>query len=615
MPKTQFTTQEIKGYFEGKIKHLFYEDAKDKAEAMLVHSDGEFPEDLITSRRPNEPQEVLEYRKAIFIPKTKPTFNKVVSSLSKIRRANDWSIKYENQEEFSRISEDENLYEYCEVNFPYGFGSVTNWTFAALLKKYLTDPNAIVFVQPIEDVENENQYVKPFPLIFDSEFVLDYVHGDYAVLKNPEGSVYYYRREAYVGESYYFLTTEKIIRFDQIDDKGNMKMVLEVEHGLTILPCFKIGAVICQTEGSEFLYESRISAMAPELDEAIREYSDLQAAKVLHIYPERWEFTQNECVVCKGTGRRSNPNWTVGCDEDDSFPCDNPVCQNGYVVAGPYSKIMIKPADGLTAGQSVPTPPAGFIEKDVEIVKIQEEGVDKHIYNALAAINFEFLMQVPLNQSGTAKEVDKEELNNTVHAIAEDLVRVMDNVYELIALYRYKVQYPVEDIQEKMLPVITVPEKYDIVSSSVLERELSSAKTSKANPEILNALEIEYAGKKFNADPAVRDKLQLTFALDPLPNVTEEEKMSRLTNKGITQRSYVISSNIQEFINRALEEEKDFARKDIKEQREQMKKYADELIKEQDEKTAMVKAVNEDTGLDENGNPIEDDDQNPGQVN
>jgi hypothetical protein len=606
MPKLEFTPQELKAYFSDDVnaRHCFYEKSVEEAKEMSVHADGTYPCDLLDTRRPNEPVEVQAYRKEIFIPKTKPYFSKIVSSLSKIRRSSDWSIRYEG--DFPRIPEGETLEDYCEYNFPY-FTSLTNWMFSVWLKNYLVDPNAVIFVYP-EVLPVENEFLKPFPFIFDSCNVIDFVAEDYAVLVNPEGCMYSNTKGDYSGKSYFIITTERIQRYDQTDGKGSFTLMVDHLHGLQELPVYKIGAIIADAQGKRYLYESRVAGIKPEFDEAIREYSDLQAAKVLHIYPERWEYTQHECTECKGTGKRRNPRWSDGCDP--SIPCDvecdNKGCYRGYIAAGPYSKIMIRPNLALEGQQPIPTPPAGFVEKDVEIVKVQEESIDKHIFNALASINFEFLVNTPLNQSGTAKEVDKDELNNGVHAIAEDLVRNMDWLYWITAKYRYSLQYKYDDLVN-MAPTVSVPEKYDILSSTHLEAQLKSAKESKTNPAIVNALEIEYANKAFNADPEVRDTVELVLSLDPLANISEDDKMSRLSNKGILQETYVISSNINEFVQRAIEENEGFADMELKEQKEIIKKFAEELMTSQEDlKIDLADDIPEDTeGVGEGGEEIQ----------
>ena len=134
-------------------------------------------------------------------------------------------------------------------------------------------------------------------------------------------------------------------------------------------------------------------------------------------------------------------------------------------------------------------------------------------------------------------------------------------------------------------------------SSKHLEEQLASAKTNKANPAIINALEIEYAGKAFNADPEVRDTVELVLSLDPLANVSEDDKNSRLQNKGILKSTYVITSNINEFVQRALDENEGFADLELSEQKEIILKYAEELITEQEE---MKIELSDDLPEDEN---------------
>lgn len=569
----------LKPYFNGDRKHYYYSLTNDKCKAFAPHAEGCYPEHLIECRRPNEPLEVKEYRKTIWVPKTKPTFSRIVSSLSKIRRSPDWSIKYLNLKKFGKVTEGETLEDYCEKNFPY-FQSVTNWFFAVCLKKYLTDPNAVILVMPLTTDVEETEYLKPYPIIFDCCDVVEFVAEDYAILNDPIGCYYNVKAgnktKEEKGKSFYVITTASIVKYDQTDSKGNMTVVMDYKHGLARLPAFKLGGVICESEGSNYLYESRISGILPELDEALREYSDLQAAKVLHVYPERWEYTSHECTTCKGTSRRQNPNWYAGCDASIPAQIDCTTCGGrGYIASGPYSKLLVKPAE--MGKQQIPTPPAGYVEKDSEIVKLMENSVRQHIYDGMAAINFQQLAEVPLSESGVAKAVDRDEQNNTVHAIAEDGIKIMDQAYALIADYRYKTLYSFEDINN-MLPAIAVPEKFDLFTINNLQEDLAKAKTNNVNPVIRNAMEVDYAGKLFNTDTTVRDLVALTIKLDPLPGLSEDEKMSRLSNKGILPESYIISSNINEFVQRALDENTKFAGLSLKDQKAVMMNYATEVL-------------------------------------
>lgn len=558
--------------------HPYYKETLAIAEDMKVHAEGFYPYKLIHERRPHESEEVQAYREKIWVAKTKPTFSKVLNSLQKIRRSADWVIKFSDtwESDFSKVDKEETLEKYCTVNFPY-FVSITDWAFSFLLRKYLIDPNAVCFVNPLDTNIEQTEYLKPVPTIFDSLNVLDFVDEDYAVLLNPYGAVFYdgHGRQQ-LGKSIYIITTQQILRYDQKNLKMDFNLT-EYDHGLGMLPAFKLGGTLTDQVDTYFLYESRISGMIPELDEAVREYSDLQIAVVLHIFPERWEFTNVECPTCKGTGRNI-ANSEIVCHDCKGL--------GHYVNPGPASKTIITPNKNTEASGPVPTPPIGYVGKDMEVVKLQDERVKQHLADALAAINFEFLINVPLSQSGVSKQYDRNESNNTSHAVAEDIVGIMDKTVKLITRYRYQVLYPNTEDLDKMLPTIPVPENYDLYSIADSQDELNKAKEGKTNPAILNALEVDFAAKKFNSDPEVKDLVMLILQLDPLPNISEDDKMSRLSNKGITLETYVISANIQEFIQRAIDEDEKFTDKKLKEQKAKMIVYAQEVIKSNTATTA-----------------------------
>jgi len=587
LPVKIFTPEELRAYFNADMRHYFYVDCKKKYEDFLPHSDGKKPTNIIDKQRPNEPDIVKEFRLLIWEPITKPTFSRVVSSLGKIRRSSDWAIVYPN-EKFDKIVEGEELEDYCEKDFPY-FTSLTNYIFNVVLKQYLIDSNAVILIAPLVTEGLEvTDYLSPFPYLYNCCEVIDFKSEEYAVLEIAAGCIYYDNKgKLQQGRSFYVVNTMSIQRYDQIDAKKNFTLALDYQHNLGWLPAFKLGGIICDSEQNNFVYESRISGMLPNLNEAVAEYTDLQAGKRLNIYPERWEFTQHECPKCKGVGMLVNQNWKEGdAPEMRQLKCTN--CHNGYIPSGPYSKLLIRPAD--MGQQALPTPPAGYIEKDINIVKLMDESVDKHIYKALAAINFQFLEQTPLNQSGTAKEVDKEELNNTVHGIAEDLIALMDKIYRTIAYYRYLGIYAKEDV-DKMVPVIPVPEHYDLISSQYMRDEIKGARDAKINPLLISEMEVEYASKRFAQDPAINQVIRLVHVLDPLPGSTVEDKLAMAANKTITRENNIISDNLVWYVRRALFENEDFDTWEYDKQMQLMNQYAVEQITKMDEASQLIAAA------------------------
>lgn len=571
------------------------------AEKLRVHADGKMPRTLITERRPNETDKIKEYREKIYVPITKRTISKVFSSLEKIRRSQDWSVQFDAEKVSSLIKDDETLEQYCEFHYPH-FDSITNWAFSVLLRKYLIDANGIVAVIPEQMPESTTEYVKPIAIFFDSEQIMYYVEGECVVLKSRDTSTYYThggRRVNNGGAIYYVLTKNEFAKYEQISAKEFDESCI-YRHDIGELPAFKVGGVYHSRKNNDTIYESRIAGMIPSLDEAAREYSDLQAEILQHIHSEKYVFANNDCPVCNGTGQEYIIEKDEKTGEDvvkGTKVCHHCHGRGSVSNVSPYGEYVINAAK--FGEQQLPTPPIGYVTKSTDIAKFEDEHVRQHIYDALAAINMEFLAETPLSQSGVAKAYDKDELNNFVNAVAEDIVHILDNIYKFINEYRYNTLIVNPDDRKAMLPKINVPTKYDILNTSVLMAELKNARDAQAHPMILRELEIDYAKKQFNTDPEIAHMIETTFNLDPLFGMSDESKMTMLQNNGITELDYIVSCNITAFVLRAIREDKDFYSRDYKKQMEVLKKYAEEVQKANEPVNAPTFA----DMVDNSGNP------------
>ena len=571
-------------------------DCIDLAHALSVHANGEMPDDKIMSRRPSEPEEIKNYRKTIYVPKTKQAISKVIHSLEKIRRAQDWNIQYEPENVPKAIAESETLEKYCEHNYP-TFTSVTNWAFAELLKRSLIDANGIVAVILESLPKNKGEYCKPVARFFGCEQIVDFVangdENDYAVLKSKDTTSYYIttkngksRRVITNGAIYYILTPTEFVKYEQSGaNKYDAKQVYK--HNCGRMPAWKVGGIFKARKNNDTIYESRLAGMVPDLDEAAREYSDLQAEIVQHIHSEKYAYTTTDCPKCNGQGHVKDENGKfIQCTD-----CNG----TGKVLnTSPYGIHLI---DAGRAGENqVPAPPIGYIQKDTAIAKLQDERVRNHIKDALAAVNMEFLAETPIDQSGVAKAYDANELNNFVNSIAEDLVRNIDLVYWFINEYRYRIIVPDETKRRAMLPAINVPTKFDIANTTILMQELKAARDAEADPETLRVLETNYAKMQFNTTPEVANRLETIFDLDPLFGIKEENKMTMLQNGGITETAYIISCNIHAFVRRAIFEDKGFCSKDLKEKMKVLEKYAEEVAQDAQKRAEEKAAKQEDFG-------------------
>ena len=223
----------------------------------------------------------------------------------------------------------------------------------------------------------------------------------------------------------------------------------------------------------------------------------------------------------------------------------------------------------------------GYVGKEYvsEMTTILEKLLDKAQVQALAAVNMEYLDKVPLTESGTAKNIDRDEANNTVHAICEDLVYMMDEICEYIIDYRYTSYIPAEEERSKLSPQIAVPETFDLLNTQYLLAEKFAAINAKMNPSFLNKMEVEISAKKYPNDPNFVDMMQLIFELDPFPSLSVADKIALLMNRGIYEKDYVVSCNIHQFIQDAMNLNPDFDKLPLVEQKAELDKMAEALIK------------------------------------
>jgi hypothetical protein len=575
MPK--ISNEKLQMYFtsNGSIYPLYEESVK-LYDSLRIHADGEFPTALIKERRPSETEEILEYRQATYKSITKLPISKVITSFSKIRRSPDWCIDFPKLKS-SKITDDETLEKYCSEKLP-GYGSITNWLFGLLIKQNLIDANAVITVIPLENIA-EDIYTKPIPIIFNSNQIVEFNEKEkYAILRSKRKVSYMNEVNAYQdGDIFYYIDDKEIIIYEQ--RKGGFEITFQQVNIIGQFPVFRVKAEAYKQYDNLSLSRSRIDAMVPFLDEAACEYSDLKGSKIQHLYPLFWYYQNKNCNTCGGAGNKPTDNGPVQCTS-----CGG----SGKVKFSPFAHLQIDPAE--LGKQANPMPPAGYITRDTAILELQEKSVEKNNYKALAAINMQFLDQTPLSISGEAKQVDREELNNTVYNYAEDLVYSADKVIYFINEWRYFFLVPDAKARMEMLPNIPVPQNFDLLPEDYLMKEVTDARTAKINPLLIATLEQQLAAKKFYNQPNLANNIKLYFDLDPLPGVSTDEKLSMLSNKGCTQTDYIISNYMASFIKRALREDEKFGEKNYDVQMEVLIKYAEEKIKSNDEASQMVDA-------------------------
>lgn len=574
------TKEFVEPYLKGGKRHSAYDITVDIADHLSFHFDGyvyreikkfgdrdnPYFTQLIDTRRPSESDHIKEYRRKIYLPITKQPCFKIVNSLKKIVKSPDWNINWSKSLKPAKVKEEEQLEVYADTNLPF-FNSVENWFYSYGLKEILTDPNGLICVLPTNYEVNSDEYRKPYPYFINSCHVYDYLEGEYAVFRSNKS--YEYRVGNTTKKEFVVnvVTKEEIWEVRWIDDK-NISMTLVLQLNFNKMPAFRAGGVYKEIIDNSSVFESFVSPILPGLDAAAREISDLDAEVVQHIFTTMWYYASQGCASCNGTGNVIKQGKQITCST-----CDG----NGVMVKSPFKDIVIKPG---TLDEQTPKPPfAGHVEKNTEIVKIQDERIDNHIFKALASINMEFLAQVPLSESGKAKEVDRDELNNFVYGVAYHSVEnVIKKIYQYINEIRVMALNLSDKDKKEMMPAIVIPERFEILSESYLQDQIGAARTAQVDPLIITTLELDFVCKKYENYPEIREKIKSMKELDPFPTLTPEQKDAGIISGTMLKEDVMLSKYIVSFVERAVNEEKDFLIKDYEEKLAIVQGYAQEKI-------------------------------------
>mgnify|MGYP006266343943 CR=1 FL=1 len=555
-------------YHNGKETWAIKKEAVELYEALEVHANGEVPKKIIDTRRPNEPDEIKKYRYDIYAPKTEHPISKVITSLTKIRRSPDYKVDYSKSENPTYL--DNTLQKYLEETYPV-YDNIDAWLFDEALQNALIDANAVVIMLPQSYEILQNELVNPIPYICNVDDVLYYKENDFVIAcSDREINVEYDGfKQSY--EIHIVSTQNEIVEYYKTHDNKIIELN-RFTHNLGELQAFRFRGLFYDNEDGEIIWKSPIQSMVVHLNEAAREYSDLQAEKVLHIHSEKWTINTNTCNKCNGTGKVKSPGFVSNYQSCGS--CKG----SGYETVSPFKNHQINVDLAKPNQQIPPIPPAGYIQKDTQITKMLEDSVNMHLYMALESVNMQFLYNVPLNQSGISKAWDRDETDNFAYKVASILKYIRENVAYYTCEMRYYFSIPNKEQRMAMLPKISIPQKYDLVNNQILIDEYKTAKDAKLSPIILANMEIEIALKRFSHDTDVSTYTTLVYKLDPLYTITEDEKIMRLQNKGITETDYVISSNIQKYVRKAIYEDANFPNLDYAEQVKVMEQMANETI-------------------------------------
>ena len=540
------TTENLRDYILNDKRDSDYFLRIKLTEEILVHTDDrkDLIQRLLNYRYPGEPQEILRYRLNNISHITRTYFNKILLTLTKIQKSEDFIIKFNNTD----------FRNYTESYFP-RTSSLKNEVFHKLLRIVLTQPNAVCVILPKDEsiLKNETKKAR-VNIIEDTQSNLNEVFIGYY---NTENVLYIDEYECLLksDDYYYHIHDNKIdIYYNETKEgsssrntRSKLNLINSITYNYIRNPFFQLGGFQYTIE-SDFIFESFISGVIPFWDQALIEFSDKQSGIKQHLFPTMWRYSSGVCASCNGKGFSieglRGSNTRIECSS----------CKGtGNPPGGMFSEIVLNGTLDPNDPSKTPIPPAGYISKDFTSIEYLDKDYEKMIYSGLASINMEFLMATPLNQSGVAKEMDRSELNSFLFHVASHMVdNIMNKMYLLMAQARYydfdKEESLTYDRLLTIVPSIRVPQHFDHISGSRIEEKIAKAKSTGLSPYIIASLEKRYIETNFVNFDYERKKLILINKLDPLVGTDTNEKIAIYNANGCTDIDFFVSCNIERII-------------------------------------------------------------------
>lgn len=542
-------------------KHEHYKKSVELADEMSWHVYGKKPEALLKRTRPREDPEITKYRLESYEPITQSICKKGISILHKVFNSKLYSIRFDDDQK------SEELKMYTLENYP-RFNSIVTYLSSYSLKKMIADPNGLFLVQPYDYSIKGNERVSPIVTCYGSKDIY-LIKDDYILFFDK-----YNEKEK---ETYFTYVDKTIVKKFSTIQNGQALSINEINeyaHNFDEIPVWSLGGEYSDKEYG--LFESYFSAAVPFWNEAINDHSDVSGAYRQHMWPQKWEVA-DECDYVDGKNQCEG-GWVYNSDRNDRHTC--PSCNGAgrKSIKSPYQTYWVNrdkfAAQDGTANVDVPF---GYVNVPVEATKMLEEKANRNLEMGLNALAMDVVNQIGENQSGIAKEIDRTELNDFLQKIADQFFEIhLTNIYYYFVKYMFVDINPVE--VRKLEPEISKPTQFDIYSTTELTKQFAEAKTAKLNPSYLSTKQAEIQNREFQTNPELLSRLNLELYLDPIAEVTRDEVSLMLANATITKETAIIHDNIKMFIQRAFEEDKNFANKKPGEQKATLDKYAKEVI-------------------------------------
>lgn len=499
---------------------------------MAVHTQGKDPVELFSQRRPIESSNeyAMGYRLANYRQITKSPFDLSIDAYIEVSNNIDVTVTYPAPELKDYIT---NYYLTSGLRVL----SLKEWTIQVPGRYRQTDPNAVVVVLPKHPTDSiiprydaelpdfnrvTNQRVEVDIRLVHSEDI-KYLDKDAILFEAGE-----WQYSPTHSKDYYIGVTKEetyIIYPKKTGDKIEYVQEAYYLNALTQTPIIAIANALVMEDETHYYLPDYWGAAAWG-HKVLGQDSDLAICETRFTYPEKFVL-KTKCTA-PGCYPGLDSRYYVR-DKDGNNSLCTTCGGNGYIIdTGPMGTHLVS-KDSLDPDGQI-KPPVGYVSPDTAILQHSADRVNEYYSNMKKELNI--IDQNFTNQSGESKAYDVAQKVTKVTNIVQDIYRIYDNMLNVIAEYR---GYPAE-------VYVSLPQDFDIRSSSDMVAELTALKQANVPYLILVEATKKYMLKQFGNTEQNKRIFDFLAKVDKLfaYGADDMQTAKAIFGSDITQRELIV---------------------------------------------------------------------------
>jgi len=534
--------QAYKDAKKGKLSYTaLYNKAVQNAHAIKIHSEGEFPEELIRERAPSQTDEEFNYLKANYQSVTKSPWAKLCNSVGSVMHNVTLTV------------DDEAANDYLKAGYPAYSAGFLAWCTDVVSPIKCDQPMAVLVSTVAYMPESDTELPESVAVIYETEDVVQFTRDHFIGVVSRSMPVRHGNSTVYEGLEFVLLDDNIEYRYTQVGKKLDWTFELTeyYKHNLGRLPASQLKG-IPQYVDRQILWTSFFENALPYLNKAAMEANTLDAIIARVAYPIR-VYYQEDCDApgCDGNGyiKDHESGKELTCQT-----CNGSGKKDAFNLFRDYTH---KPPDRMGSDQQPTFPGMAYVAPDSDPMRFLQERNDRLIEKAGYSVNFDISSKDGQPETATKHRQDKQEQYKMLSRFASQMYDLIEKTARDLIDIRF--------IRNSYTITLTRQSDFEIRSPEELSEEIKAAREAGLPQYIINELIRSNALLRFSQDDYIAKLLALSEYVDPLHG-TPADKVSMVASRGFQPWQISLHNQFGALVSQLLTENDGFLDLEIAEQ-------------------------------------------------